>query len=101
MGCSPNKDSESTIWHYGYMATRKMTFTLPEELAAQLLRRIPAQDRSRYVSEALAARLRGRDERMLQACEMANRDVDVLVLERDFDAFADRIGEPWDDAPAG
>jgi hypothetical protein len=72
------------VRHYGYMANRKMTFTIPEDLAAQFLRRIPARDRSRYVTEAISARLRERDERLIRGCEMANRDADVLVVEHEF-----------------
>jgi hypothetical protein len=85
------------------MASRKMTFTIPEDLASQLLRRVPARDRSRYVTEAIAAKLREREERMIRACEAANNDPDVLAIERDWDAMddeADRIEEPWTNAPA-
>ena len=32
---------------------RKMTFSVPEPLAAQLIRRVASRDRSRFVSEAL------------------------------------------------
>src|ERR1017187_9549015 len=46
------------LWHYGVMAIRKMTFSVPEPLASQFLRIVASRDRSRFVSEALAARLR-------------------------------------------
>ena len=49
------------FWYYGIMATRKMTFSVPEPLALQLLRRVASRDRSRFVSEAVAARLAARD----------------------------------------
>jgi hypothetical protein len=77
------------------MATRKMTFSLPEPLAAQFLRRVASRDRSRFVSEALAARLEERDAALVRACEIANQDLDVAELEREFDGIADQMAEPW------
>lgn len=82
------------------MATRKMTFTLPEEVVAQLIRRIPARDRSRYVTQAIAARLREREERLIQACETANADREVQAIESEWEALRDEIAEPWSNAPA-
>jgi ubiquinone biosynthesis protein UbiJ len=85
------------------MASRKMTFTIPDDVAARFLRRVPARDRSRYVAEAIAARLREREERMIQACEAANQGAEVLAVEQDWDALADpadRIEEPWHNGPA-
>lgn len=85
------------------MANRKMTFTIPEDLASQFLRRVPARNRSRYVTEAIAARLQEREERMIRSCEAANHNADVLAIEQDWDAAADqadRIEEPWNIAPA-
>ena len=82
------------------MASRKMTFTLPEDIAVQLLRRVPARQRSRYVSEALGAKLRERAERLLQACELANADPDILAIEREWEALPDQIKEPWTDGAA-
>jgi ubiquinone biosynthesis protein UbiJ len=84
------------------MATRKMTFTIPEDLAAQFVRRVSAQDRSRYASEAIADKLRERQDRLIRACEVANNDADVLAIEQEWDALSDkvdRIEEPWDIAP--
>lgn len=77
-----------------------MTFTLPEDLARQFVRRVSARDRSRYVTEAIAAKLRERDEQLIRACEIANRDPDVLAVEREWDALPDDFAEPWTDAPA-
>lgn len=54
------------------MANRKMTFTLPEAVAAELLHRVASRDRSRYVTPALTAKLREREERLIQACQAAN-----------------------------
>ena len=83
------------FWYYGLMATRKMTFSVPEPLAVQLLRRVASRDRSRFVSEALAARLAERDAALIRACEIANRDLDVAEIEREFDGLGDGMAEPW------
>jgi hypothetical protein len=77
------------------MAIRKMTFSVPEPLASQFLRRVASRDRSRFVSEALAARLRERDLELVRACETANQDLDVAEIEKDFDAIHDEMAEPW------
>jgi metal-responsive CopG/Arc/MetJ family transcriptional regulator len=77
------------------MAMRKMTFSVPEQLAVQLLRRIPSRDRSRFVSEALAARLEERDAALIRACEIANQDMDVAEIERELAELSKEIAEPW------
>jgi hypothetical protein len=77
------------------MAVRKMTFSVPESLAAQFLRRVPSRDRSRFVSEALAARLAQRDVDLIRACETANQDVDVAEIEKELDGIGDEMAEPW------
>jgi hypothetical protein len=77
------------------MATRKMTFSVPEQLAVQFLRTIASRDRSRFVSEALAARLEERDAAMIRACEIANQDMDVAVMERELAELDDEMAEPW------
>ena len=77
------------------MAVRKMTFSVPELLAAQFLRRVPSRDRSRFVSEALAARLEARDLDLIRACEIANQDQDVAEIEKEFDGIGDAMAEPW------
>jgi len=69
---------------YGYMASRKITLTIPEDIATQFLRRVPARDRSRYVTDASVAKLREREKRMIQACEVANQNPDVLAIEREW-----------------
>ena len=84
------------------MASRKMTFTIPEDLARQFLKRVAARDRSRYVTEALTARLREREDRMIRACEIANSHSDVLAIEQEWEALdtTDPVEEPWNGAPA-
>jgi hypothetical protein len=81
------------------MAVRKMTFSLPAELAAVFIRRVPSRERSRYLAEALAHRLEERDRQLVAACEIANLDPTVTLIEREFDLLNDPIVEPWT-APA-
>ena len=77
-----------------------MTFSLPAGLASQFVKRVSSRDRSRYVAEALASKLKDRDRLLARAAEAANRSAPVRAIERDFDKLADEVAEPWDDAPA-
>jgi len=77
------------------MATRKMTFSVPEPLAVQFLRRVASRERSRFVSEAMAARLAERDVALIRACEVANQNLDVAEIEREFDELGDEMADPW------
>jgi hypothetical protein len=77
------------------MAVRKMTFSLPADLAALFIRRVPSRERSRYLAEALADRLEDRDRQLIAACEIANHDSEVTSIEREFDRLNDPIVEPW------
>lgn len=80
------------------MASRKLTFTLPGELATEFLRRVPPNSRSQYVAAAIAAKLREREKQLIRACEVANHSADVLDIETSLDALedpADRVQEPW------
>lgn len=77
------------------MATRKMTFTLPEPLATRFAKCVAARDRSRYIAEALAERLAERERRLIRSCEAANDTAAVLEIEREFDALPDAVSEPW------
>ena len=72
-----------------------MTFSVPEQLAVQLLRRVASRDRSRFVSEALAAQLEKRDVALIRACEIANHDMDVAEIEKELDGLGDEMAEPW------
>ena len=74
-----------------------MTFTLPEELAIQFVRRVPARNRSRYLAEALAQKPAERDRQLIRACQIANEDTEVRAIEKEFDAISDEIAEPWKD----
>ena len=82
------------------MASRKMTFTIPDDLAARFVGRVPARDRSRYVADALAEKLAQRDRQLIRACAAANANSEVREIEKEFDALTDVIAEPWEDAPA-
>jgi muconolactone delta-isomerase len=79
---------------------RKMTFTLPDELADQFVKRVPARERSRYMAEALSEKLTRRERRLIRACEIANRNPDVAFIEHDLDMQQDDILEPWAGAQA-
>jgi hypothetical protein len=82
------------------MANRKMTFTLPEDLASSFARRVPARERSRYVAGAIADKLAEREKRLIQACEIANQDPGVREIELEIDALTDAMPEPWENAAA-
>jgi hypothetical protein len=83
------------------MAARKMTFSIPDALAREFLTLVPARERSNYVAEAVAARLRKQDDALVRACEIANRDEDLLAIEREFDVIGSDIAEPWISASKG
>lgn len=82
------------------MATRKMTFTLPDDLADQFVKKVAARNRSRYLAEVLAQKLQERDRQLIRACEVANRDPEVQAIEKEFDAISEEFREPWSDAKA-
>jgi hypothetical protein len=77
-----------------------MTFTLPEDLALQFVRRIPARQRSKYLAEALHEKLSMRDRLLVEACRTANNDPEVRAIEKEFDAITDEAAEPWSNAAA-
>ena len=81
------------------MASRKMTFILPEDLAKRFTKRVPARERSKYLVEALTDKLAQREKDLIRSCQVANEDLDVLAIEQEFDSLSDEIAEPWTDAP--
>ena len=89
-----------SLWYYGVMAVRKMTFSLPEDLAAKLLKRVPSRDRSRFLAQALEKSLREDDESLIRSCLLANEDPEVQAIEQEWDAMRDPIEEPWSGAPS-
>jgi metal-responsive CopG/Arc/MetJ family transcriptional regulator len=80
------------------MAMRKMTFTLPEELAVSFTRAVGPSRRSKYVTEALKAKLREREEMLKEACLAANDDPETQQIQAEFDALPDTMNEAWDDS---
>ncbi|MCC6589295.1 MAG: hypothetical protein IT168_21535 [Bryobacterales bacterium] len=80
------------------MPSKKLTFSLPQDLAIELLRRVPASLRSQYVASAIADKLREREQQLVRACETANNATDVRDIEGSFDALADEsdaVQERW------
>ncbi len=77
-----------------------MTFTLPEELAAQFVQKVPARERSKYVAVALTERLSERDRKLVRACQAANNNPEVQAIEKEFDAIAEEAAAPWGDTAA-
>ena len=75
-----------------------MTFSIPEGVAAELLKKVPSRDRSRYVTDALVDKMRTRNEALARACDAANQEEDILAIEREFEAISTDIAEPWIDA---
>ena len=72
-----------------------MTFTLPEELARQFVRRIPARERSRYLAEALNEKLLARERQLAEACRKANADPEVRAIEEELDGITDEASGSW------
>ena len=88
------------LWYYGVMAVRKMTFSLPADLASQLVKRVPARERSRFLAKLLEKSLREDDESLIRSCLSANEDPDVKAIEQEWAQIPDTIEEPWSDPPA-
>lgn len=86
------------VWYYGIMATQKITFSLPEALVRRFARQVPPRQRSRYVAEALAWKLKERDRILARACEIANRNRQARAIEQELGALADSVMEPWDES---
>lgn len=79
------------------MPARKLTITVPEALAVRFLQVVPSHFRSEWVSEAMAEKLRKRDEQLIAACEALNADPRILDLERDMDSLSGdgSHAHPW------
>ena len=78
------------------MGARKMTFSVPEQLARTLIKRVPARERSRFLAQALERSLREEEAGLARACAAANLDRKSAMLEREWDRVHDEIEEPWD-----
>ncbi len=80
------------------MLSRNLTFTLPQDLAPEFLRRVPASLRSQYVATAIADKLHEREDQLVRACEAANSSADVREIDNSFDSLADEsdaVQEAW------
>jgi hypothetical protein len=77
------------------MAARKMTFSLPEDLAVRLLKRVPARERSRFLALALEKKLKEEEAALVRSCRLANEDADASSVEAEWDQINDPIEEPW------
>jgi hypothetical protein len=87
------------VWQYGYMPSRKLTFTLPRDLErlSSCAGFLPASG-SQYVATAIADKRRDREKQLVRACEAVNNSSDVREIESSFEALADESGavqEPW------
>jgi hypothetical protein len=82
------------------MGACRLTVSIPEEIAREFARRVPAKERSRYVARALEQSLHGAENSLVRACLLANGDADALAIEQEFDAITDPIAEPWNGSSA-
>ena len=82
------------------MAVRKITVSLPEELVREFTRRVPAQQRSRYIARAVSRSMRAEDDALIRACEAANADPDDAALREELDTMNDPLTEAWESTAA-
>jgi hypothetical protein len=75
------------------MAMRKMTFSVSEPIASMFMRRVASRERSRFVTDALTAKLEQWDLDLIRACEAANLDLDAAEIEKEFDGIRDEMVE--------
>ena len=67
--------------------TRKVTFTLPTDLADRFNRQVRSLDRSAFVAEAIAERMEARRQRLIASCVAANASPEDAVLRHEMDAL--------------
>jgi len=79
---------------------RRMTFALPDKLADQFAKGVPAREGLRFIVEALSEKLVRRERRLIRGCTIANRNPDIASLEQDLERLQDDILGSWTDAPA-
>lgn len=77
-----------------------MTFSFPLELPTQLVKRVPAPERSRFPAQVLEKSLREGDESLIRSCLYGNDQSDGKAIEQEWDEIRDAIEEPRSDAPA-
>lgn len=74
---------------------RRATFTVPADTLDRFARFVPERQRSRIVSDLMAAEAERREALLIAACEGANQDVGVRQVEVEFQAVATEIAEEW------
>lgn len=79
------------------MATRKMTFSLPGDLAKRFVSRVPPRERSRFLAQALDNSLRAEESALVQSCVAVNKESDALAIEGEWDRIPGDIDEPWNE----
>ncbi|MCP5118589.1 MAG: hypothetical protein GY953_47860 [bacterium] len=67
------------------MAVRKMTFSLPEDVAAQFVERVPARRRSSYLAQLIRNSFQQQEQEIARACWLTNEDADGRALETELD----------------
>jgi hypothetical protein len=82
------------------MARRKMTFTIPDDIATPFLRVVPSARRSKFVADALKKSLQEREAALIAACDAVNADSALNKLVDEWQAVNDPIEEPWDESTA-
>jgi hypothetical protein len=82
------------------MAIRKMTFTIPDDVATPFLRAVPSTRRSKFVADALRKSLKEREEALVAACDAVNADSALNNVVDEWQAVSDPISEPWDESAA-
>ncbi len=81
--------------YYGLMASRKITFSFPEELAARFVRAVPSSRRSRYIVDLVESKMRERERMLIEACDAANADPETREIELEMDSLPDTMTEEW------
>ena len=79
---------------------RKMTFTIPDEVAKPFLLAIPSTRRSKFVADALRRTLKDREDSLIAACDAVNADTALNAVVDEWQAVSDPIEEPWDESAA-
>jgi len=82
------------------MAMRKMTFTIPNEVARLFLLAVPSTRRSKFVADALRRTLKDQEDALIAACDAVNTDPTLNALVDEWQAVNDPIEEPWDESAA-
>ncbi len=79
---------------------RKMTFTIPDDVATPFLRVVPSARRSKFVADALRKTLKEREQALIAACDAVNADLTLNALVEELQSVHDPIEEPWDESAA-